>query len=102
MTRIAVRTTPDADVQIREALAWWRANRPSAAELFVDELARAFTMLAEAPAAGVRYSRSKVPGVRRLLLPRTRYHVYYVQHEDVVLVLAVWSAVRGRGPHLRP
>ena len=34
------------------------------------------------------------------LLPATRYHVYYVHELDrgQCIVLAVWSAVRGRGP----
>jgi transposase len=38
---------------------------------------------------------------RRVLLPRARYHVYYVPRGGVVLVLAVWHAKRGSGPPLR-
>jgi hypothetical protein len=30
----------------------------------------------------------------------TRYHVYDREDDDGVVVLAVWSAVRGRGPTL--
>lgn len=38
---------------------------------------------------------------RRLLLPETRHHVYYrVVGAEHVRVLAIWSAVRGRGPRL--
>jgi hypothetical protein len=34
-------------------------------------------------------------------MPETRYHVYYrVAGPDQVRVVAVWSAVRGRGPRL--
>ena len=36
----------------------------------------------------------------RVPLHRTRFHIYYVQREDVVVVVAVWSAVRGEGPPL--
>jgi len=38
---------------------------------------------------------------RRTLMAETRYHVYYrVVGPDLVRVLAIWSAVRGRAPRL--
>jgi len=39
-------------------------------------------------------------GIRRLILPRTRYHVYYRVAGQVLEILAVWHAVRGSGPGL--
>jgi plasmid stabilization system protein ParE len=65
-------------------------------------LVGALELLAEAPAIGRRHSHPDIPGLRRLLLPGTRYHIYYV-HEaerDAMVILAIWSAVRGRGPAL--
>jgi len=46
------------------------------------------------------HEHEKVPGLRRLLLRRTRYHLYYVHDETAgeVLILALWSAVSGRPP----
>ena len=38
--------------------------------------------------------------VRRVLLRATRYHVYYVVHDEAVIVLSVWSALRGTEPDL--
>lgn len=40
--------------------------------------------------------------VRRLLLEKTRCHVYYVvlEHEKRVRVVAIWGASRERGPTL--
>jgi hypothetical protein len=40
--------------------------------------------------------------VRRVLLRKTRTHVYYSVDEDaeLVTVLAVWGAPKGRGPKL--
>jgi hypothetical protein len=40
--------------------------------------------------------------MRRIFMPRTRYHVYYaVAEEDSwVLVHAVWHTARGQGPRL--
>jgi plasmid stabilization system protein ParE len=98
-----VRTTPEADRQILGASTWWRVNRPASPDLFDAELDRAFTLLAEAPDIGRRYRMREIPGVRRILLSQSRYHVYYVHDEKrgEVLVLAIWSAVRGRGPRVR-
>jgi plasmid stabilization system protein ParE len=92
-------TTPMAELQIFEIDAWWRANREKAPEKFEDELANAFETLATTPGVGQRYPR---PGasVRRVLLRSTKNHVYYVEEDDRVLVVAVWGAVRGSGPDL--
>ncbi len=62
----------------------------------------ALDLLSESPEAGRPCPRKKFPGLRRLLLPTTRYHLYYLYDPDrqEVLLLAIWSAVRGRGPKL--
>jgi plasmid stabilization system protein ParE len=98
-----VRTQPEADEQARAIADWWRVNRPASPSLFTDELAAAFVLLSGAPAAGRRYPARSIPGLRRMMLPSTRYHVYYVHDPErgEVNVLAIWSAVRGRGPLLR-
>jgi hypothetical protein len=40
--------------------------------------------------------------IRRRLLPRTEQHVYFVAdiENDLITVLRVWGARRGRGPRL--
>ena len=38
--------------------------------------------------------------VYRVLMPRTRHHIYYVLRADVVFVLSLWGAVKERGPEL--
>ena len=96
-----VRTTPEADAQIREIDDWWRINRTAAPDLFKDELAAGFDIIGHAPEIGRLYRRSPVPGTRRLLLAKSRYHIYYVPQAVVVKVLAVWHARRGVGPPLR-
>ncbi|MBC8068544.1 MAG: type II toxin-antitoxin system RelE/ParE family toxin [Deltaproteobacteria bacterium] len=95
----AVFTTPEADRRIEAIDAWWRANREKAPDLFEEELALAVRMLADAPGIGKRYLHA-TGGIRRVLLRSTRNHVYYVEHEDRVLVVAVWGAVKGAGPDL--
>ncbi len=67
-------TTPPADDDIRQVDRWWRDNRQAAPDLFVEELAEAFELLAAAPELGHRYRSRRVAGVRRILLRATRYH----------------------------
>ena len=97
----AVRTTPEADSQIRVIDDWWRSNRQASPDLFLTELTESFELLANAPQLGRSYRQSPVRYVRRLLLKATRYHVYYVVLTGEVHVLAVWHAQRGAGPPLR-
>lgn len=99
--RLPVTTTPEVEAQIRTIDEWWRENRRTSPDLFLDELSNAFDILARAPQIGRLYRRSPVPGTRRLVLRTTRYHVYYVPGEQGVRVLAVWHAERGVGPPLR-
>ncbi len=94
---------PEAAGQALTIDSWWRDNRQAAPDLFADELAAPFGLLAEAPGVGRRYSARDIPGLRRLMLPSSRYHVYYVHDSEsgTVHVLAIWSAMRGKGPPLR-
>jgi plasmid stabilization system protein ParE len=98
---LPVRTTPEAETQILDIDHWWRANRRSAPDLFLQELTAIFDQLSDAPSLGRSYRQSPVPNTRRVLLSGTRYHVYYVAGTDAVTVLAVWHARRGKGPPLR-
>lgn len=98
---LPVRTTPEADAQIRSIDGWWRGNRFASPELFADELAASFDLIGHTPNIGRLYRRSPVPGTRRVLLNGTRYHLYYVPSADHVVVLAVWHGQRGTGPPLR-
>jgi plasmid stabilization system protein ParE len=94
-----VRTTPEADVHILELDAWWRAHRDKAPELFEQELSIAFKTISAAPHVGKRYHHPEAD-VRRVLMRTTRKHVYYVERDDHVLVVAVWGAVTDGGPDL--
>jgi hypothetical protein len=38
--------------------------------------------------------------VHRLLMAKTRNHVYYAIEETEIVVLAIWGAPTGRGPKL--
>ena len=82
--------------------AWWRANRSAAPELFQVELSQAFDLIANMPSSGELWTSARRPGIRRWLLPKTRYHVYYSVDDasTTVTVRMLWYAGRGRAPIL--
>lgn len=72
------------------------------ARLFALEVADALELLAATPTLGIYYAQRRGRMIRRLLRPRSRYHMYFTYDEaaDVIEVRAVWHATRGRGPSL--
>lgn len=96
-----VQLSDEAKRQAKEIHAWWCAHR-DASGLFKEELAAAKQILRrDADQRGV-YCYEAGQAVRRLLLRKTHYHLYYVIEEDLQLVriVAIWGAVRGTGPKL--
>lgn len=85
--------------EIQNIDTWWVANRELSRDLFYQELSEAMDIVRRRPTLGQRYP-SQTGNVRRLLLRGTRYHLYYKALPGKVLVLSVWSAIRGRGPKL--
>jgi plasmid stabilization system protein ParE len=99
--RYRLRIAADVWLQAAGIDSWWRGNRPASPNLFREELAAALERLEAAPLASRRYEREdQASGLRRLLLPRSRYFVYFEVADDYVSVLAIWHASRGKGPPL--
>ena len=88
--------------QIREAADWWHSHRVGVAGLLGDELEAAFRLLTFQPLAGTPVPDATKPGVRRVLLRKTQYHLYYCVDPDgdSVVVLAFWSSRRGSPPEV--
>ena len=97
---LPVRITALAAQHIRVAKAWWRKNRTAAPSAIDQELQRAFALIASQPNAGPYATDVELPSVRRIFLPRVKYHIYYhvVSEPEHVEVVAFWHARRGEGP----
>ena len=103
MKRYAIAFAPDAQEQAAKIRAWWLEHRPGARALFDEELVAAAARIAVAPETGPRYVRRGTSReLRRVLLPKTRYHLYYSVDDlhETITILAMWHATRGRGPLL--
>lgn len=94
-----VELSQEAERQVEAIDAWWRAQRLAAPDLFTRELEQAFSDLEDMPSLGTIYQ-AGAKTVRRLLLRRSHYHLYFVEEPERIYVVAVWSAFRGRGPKL--
>jgi plasmid stabilization system protein ParE len=75
----------EAEADILEAFRWYESKHPGLGHAFVDVVDGAFERLAEAPSScPVAYR-----DLRRLVLRRFPYVVYFRQVEDMVQVFGV-------------
>jgi plasmid stabilization system protein ParE len=97
---VKIEVTRRAGRQIAQISEWWREHRVAAPLMFLNEVEKAEALLGQHPDVGVIYATHRTGVIRRILLGDTRYHLYYrhdVERREIV-VLAVWSAPRGRPP----
>jgi hypothetical protein len=93
---------PRALASIRYRQRWWQAHRDRAG-LFGDELRAALRKIRDnTEVARQRYSGQGEATTWRLLMPKTRHHVYYVRDEQngIARVLFVANAIGESGPDL--
>lgn len=97
-----VRAAGRAKREIARAALWWSKNRHQAPGLFLDELEALERHLRSAPVSGQIYGYRKNRLIRRWLLEKTEYHVYFSVNTQtqVIMLHSVWGARRGRGPRL--
>ncbi|HEY5959452.1 MAG TPA: type II toxin-antitoxin system RelE/ParE family toxin [Polyangiaceae bacterium] len=90
-----------AQQQIEEIDAWWREHREAAPLLFREELREAILQIEANPELGTPYRKAAKP-YRWVLLPKTRYLLYYELDEATGVrgVATLWNARRGSGPKL--
>jgi plasmid stabilization system protein ParE len=97
---LRVRVSARAASQIRRAAEWWGENRPAAPGAVRTDIGDALALLARQPAIGTPYEGRRTQGVRRLLVGRIRYFIYYRVTPETLDVLAVWHVSRGKQPSL--
>ena len=80
---------------------WWREHR-DAKELFVDEFEQTLALLSATPEVGQIYRDTRGKLIQRVLMKKTRCHVYYFHEREhaVVEIHSIWGAARERGPTL--
>jgi plasmid stabilization system protein ParE len=81
---------PRADLEVVAAYQWYESERVGLGMEFLDQLSAAYDRIAEDP---LRYQDLE-SGIRRVLLRRFPYAVYFAIESDLVVVLAVLHVSR--------
>jgi hypothetical protein len=100
--KLRVWVSDEAKQQADDIDAWWQVERTAGPDTFWREFTNALERLHHPPTPGVSVRRAGVRGLRRVLLPKSRVHIYFVFDEDehAIRIWAIWSAIRRRGPPL--
>ncbi len=100
--RYRLRVAPRAEEQIRDSEQWWLENRPKAPLAFEEDLGKAFDLLSSLPRAGQKVHHSRIGGLRRVLMGRVRYYLYFdvADETETVEILALWHTSRHGQPSL--
>ena len=81
---------PEAEIEVEEAYRWYESRRSGLGKDFVLEVDACFSAILRNP-----YSYPvKHKEVRRALLHRFPYSIYYLVEEDSIVVIAVFHAKR--------
>jgi len=90
-----------AERHIRDAAAWWAENRTEVPRLFAEDLETALDLIEQFPYAGEAV-RHRTGPLRRVLLSRVNYHLYYSVNVEarIVKVVALWHTSRGSKPRM--
>jgi plasmid stabilization system protein ParE len=101
MTRSFI-VTVTAGRQMTEAIEWWTANREKAPHILNEEIDRAIATIISQPDAGLRAPSRRYPRLRRILLRKTRRHLYYFLDEanDRIEIVGFWNATSKSRPAL--
>ncbi len=97
---LRVKISARAASHVRRIAEWWAEHRPAAPGAVRTDIGDALALLAEQPGIGAVHEGGRTQGVRRLLVGRIRYFIYYRATHDTLEVLAVWHVSRGKQPPL--
>lgn len=90
MTGHRLVSAPRADLDVEAVFDWYENERSGLGLEFLDELRATYERIADGP---LKYQLIR-SGIRRTLLRRFPYAVYFAVERDVLVVLAVLHASR--------
>lgn len=94
------RVSPQALTQIQEAAQWWSIYRPAAPGAIRQDIAEMLEVLIRQPGLGTPARNKRIRGLRRVILHRVSYYLYYRVSQDTLEILAFWHTSRGKPPRI--
>jgi plasmid stabilization system protein ParE len=88
--RIIIR--PFAEVDIADAAVWYDEQQPTLGHDFLSELESTIAAAAEHPLRHPRLRQK--PEVRRILMQRFPYRVFFIRRDDAIVVFRVLHSAR--------
>ena len=82
--------TPNAELDIRDARTWYEGKRTGLGERFVMAVETALGQIVRVPRGGSEIE----PGVRRVVIRKFPYGVFYRVDPDQIAILAVYHSKR--------
>jgi len=86
----AVILTPEAEDDIKEAFGWYEGREPNLGRSFIMDVDIIFSRITDAP----HHFPIIYRGLRRALLNRFPYSVYFLDTDDMISIIAVLSQRR--------
>jgi len=93
---VGLRIRPQAEADLREAFRWYEERHAGLGVEFLLEAERCITLIQESPRLFAEIHQS----VRRALLKRFPYGIFYILEQETPIVLAVLH--QARSPELWP
>ncbi|MFZ5865776.1 MAG: type II toxin-antitoxin system RelE/ParE family toxin [Thermodesulfobacteriota bacterium] len=90
MTKYRLVAEPNADLDVVAAFNWYEKEQAGLGRQFLDQLRATYDRITESPLA---YQAIRA-GIRRALVRRFPYAVYFAVEGDAVVVLAVFHVSR--------
>ena len=90
MTQYRLLAEPEADLDVAAVFEWYEKEQSGLGREFVDALRATYDRVIDGP---LHYQHLR-SGIRRALLRRFPYAVYFAVEDDVVVVLAVLHVSR--------
>ena len=87
---LGIRLSPRARADVQQAFDWYGSKRQGLGDEFIAALDEVLEQVADNPTAFQRFRR----GVRRALIRRFPYSVYFRIEDEYVFVLAVFHSSR--------
>jgi len=87
---VDVRLRPEAEQDLADAARWYEEQRPGLGQEFLDQVLATFSAIAERPLA----STAVFGSIRRALLHRFPFGVFYLVDGDGVVVIGVLHGSR--------
>lgn len=86
--------------EIERLAEWWSINRTAAPGAVRMDVEGVLFVVTQHPGLGNKVANGRRIQVRRYLMSRTQHWLYFRVKNNVVEVLSVWSAIRGKDPKL--